>query len=283
MSDCTEYSILYRVEDKYTKEQGVLFSCGNKLLFTSPTKGLVKVKNRLDYKVSYLLGEEVFYNGDVYRVENFYEGDRVDLVRYEVGREHHISVSKSDVVPVLTRSIISCIQNAGYVVGVGSVSSGFYSIIEPVLLTPFVSQPFTQGYKTDIGFILFSDLKELEYLIKCEFFDIEKNPYLAYRGVGFSKNQFIKLVKEHPTDFCHYCEILITKNGMIYLASPSHVYRESILNKRHLAPISVWYDRVESYNGYTEAQLDVIETLKNLGILSSRLELNKGGYEWIEE
>lgn len=48
-------------------------------------------------------------------------------------------------------------------------------------------------------------------------------------------NQFIKYTKDHPEKFIDYCEIIITRGGLIFFANPSHIEAmvSYICNKIH--------------------------------------------------
>lgn len=72
--------------------------------------------------------------------------------------------------------------------------------------------------------------------------DFEMNPYEKYRHVAFTLDEFLKMVKAHKKHFIHYCEIVVTGNGLIFLASPSHGSVVEWLKKKGFSNcISVWY------------------------------------------
>ena len=49
------------------------------------------------------------------------------------------------------------------------------------------------------------------------------SPYERYRHIAFTLDEFLKMVKANKEHFINYCEIVITDNGLIFLASPSHM------------------------------------------------------------
>lgn len=70
----------------------------------------------------------------------------------------------------------------------------------------------------------------------------EVNPYEKYRHIAFTLNEFLKMVKENRKHFINYCEIVVTGNGLIFLASPSHdIVLEWLKKKGFSNCISVWY------------------------------------------
>lgn len=70
----------------------------------------------------------------------------------------------------------------------------------------------------------------------------EVNPYEKYRHVAFTLSEFLKMVKAYRFHFINYCEIVITGNGLIFLASPSHDIVLKWLKKKGFSNcISVWY------------------------------------------
>lgn len=86
--------------------------------------------------------------------------------------------------------------------------------------------------------------------------------YYKYRGVGFSCNQFLKLVKEHPDEFIHYCEILVTENGIVFLACPNHEQTERLLTQKGFSNLLwVWYDNLK-WGTLTDAQFKVLQSLR---------------------
>lgn len=99
----------------------------------------------------------------------------------------------------------------------------------------------------------------------------QDHPYLKYRGMGFNTEEFIKMTRKYPTEFVRYCEIVVTENGIIYLAAPSHAYVEERLIKKGYENIcSIWYRRVICHE-LTPMQKKVIENLKEEGLLAKEL------------
>lgn len=99
------------------------------------------------------------------------------------------------------------------------------------------------------------------------------NPYLTYRHVGFSLDQFLKLTKEYPSEFMYYCEILITKNGIIFLASPSHEQVERWLRKKRFREICrVWYDYQEAPS-FSHTQKKILNALEHCHLIVRRRNL----------
>ena len=101
------------------------------------------------------------------------------------------------------------------------------------------------------------------------------HPYLKYRGVGFRLEPFIEMTRQYPQDFTRYCEIVMTGNGIIYLAAPSHAYVEERLAKKgyeHLC--NIWYNRVIGHE-LTEEQRKAIHMLQEEGLLSKHLTISR--------
>lgn len=107
---------------------------------------------------------------------------------------------------------------------------------------------------------------------------IEMNPYEKYRHVGFNVHEFIKLTREYPTDFVNYCEIVVTENGIIFLASPSHAQVDKWLGKKNFRNnLFVWYYAQLGEN-VTRAQRAVLNRLERAGLI-----IRGGESEWWEE
>lgn len=71
-----------------------------------------------------------------------------------------------------------------------------------------------------------------------KFMNPPKSPYTKYRGVGFTPDQFIKMTKQYPACFAYYCECVITQNGLVFLASPSHSLEAERLKKAWVSWVS---------------------------------------------
>lgn len=97
--------------------------------------------------------------------------------------------------------------------------------------------------------------------------EVHENPYIIYAHVGFCLEEFIKLAKAYKEDFTSYCEIVITENGLIFLASPRHADIEEWLHKKRFRNIcKVWYDSIE-VPSITKAQQKVLDRLKQEGLI----------------
>lgn len=104
----------------------------------------------------------------------------------------------------------------------------------------------------------------------------EMNPYEKYRHVAFTLSEFLKMVKENRKYFINYCEIVVTENGLVFLASPSHVSVVEWLKKKGFVDcISVWYDNwafescdIKDFKRLTESQLRVLDSLVSHGLIS---------------
>ena len=107
----------------------------------------------------------------------------------------------------------------------------------------------------------------------------------------FTIDQFIAYTKANPTRWINYCEVLMTADGDIILARPSHAEAaiqyaaelerkpvdevKDFLRKEMLSPvefyagkyrlISIWYECLISDHslGCTDSQLDSIKKLKD--------------------
>lgn len=102
----------------------------------------------------------------------------------------------------------------------------------------------------------------------------EINSYEKYRHVPFSLDEFLEMVKANNRHFINYCEIVITENGLIFLASPSHESVVKWLKKKgFINCISVWYNcwsfesSTEACQKLTASQLRVINSLIDHGLM----------------
>lgn len=103
----------------------------------------------------------------------------------------------------------------------------------------------------------------------------EVNPYEKYRYVAFSLDEFLKMVNENKEHFICYCEIVITDNGIIFLASPSHdIVLERLEKKGFSNCISVWYIDwgfgecdVKDFKRLTASQRRVLKSLISHGLI----------------
>lgn len=101
------------------------------------------------------------------------------------------------------------------------------------------------------------------------------HPYLKYRGIGFQLEPFIEMTRKYPQNFTRYCEIVMTGNGIIYLAAPSHSYVEERLAKKGMDHLcSIWYTRVIGEK-LSDEQLKAIHALQDEGLLSKDLTIAK--------
>lgn len=104
----------------------------------------------------------------------------------------------------------------------------------------------------------------------------EVNPYEKYRHVAFTLDEFLKMVNAHKKHFIHYCEIVVTGNGLIFLASPSHRSVAEWLKKKGFANcVSVWYNNwmfencdVKNFKRLTASQLRILNSLISHGLMS---------------
>lgn len=113
-----------------------------------------------------------------------------------------------------------------------------------------------------------------EALIRPAYEEPINNPYIKFRGVKFGVNSFISMAKKYPRNFVKYCEILITENGGIYLASPSHSYmEEKLLRKGYTSICNVWYSMAIGHH-LSEQQQMILEKLKEARLLSPNLVYN---------
>lgn len=104
----------------------------------------------------------------------------------------------------------------------------------------------------------------------------EVNPYEKYRHVAFTLDEFLNMVKAHKEYFINYCEIVVTENGLVFLASPSHCSVVEWLKKKGFVDcISVWYDNwafescdIKGLKRLTASQLRVLNSLVSHGLIS---------------
>lgn len=100
------------------------------------------------------------------------------------------------------------------------------------------------------------------------------SPYTKFRGIGFTPDQFIKMTNEYKKCFTHYCECLITQNGLVFLASPSHSIEAERLKKHgYHGLVLVWYDGIchdpdDTSIKMTKAQIDAVKKLVEVGLVS---------------
>lgn len=98
------------------------------------------------------------------------------------------------------------------------------------------------------------------------------SPYTKYRGIGFTPDQFIKMTKKYQKCFTYYCECLITQNGLVFLASPSHSIEAERLKKHgYQGLVMVWYDGIypeDTSKKITKAQVDAVKKLIEAGLVS---------------
>lgn len=110
--------------------------------------------------------------------------------------------------------------------------------------------------------------------------DSEMNPYERYRHVAFTLSEFLKMVKENRKHFINYCEIVITENGFIFLASPSHDSVVEWLKKKGFVDcISVWYNDwgfgscvSKDYKKLTVIQWRILKSLDDHGLILMRYD-----------
>lgn len=100
------------------------------------------------------------------------------------------------------------------------------------------------------------------------------HPYLKYRGVGFRLEPFIEMTRKYPGNFTHYCEIVMTENGIIYLAAPSHFYVEERLTKKGYSNLcTIWY-KMAICHALSPMQEKNIRALQDAGLLSKHFKLS---------
>lgn len=112
------------------------------------------------------------------------------------------------------------------------------------------------------------------------------SPYERYRHVAFTLGEFLKMVKANKAHFIRYCEIVITDNGLIFLASPSHMDVAEWLRKKGFTNfILVWYNGFVSYDKencmrLTKGQMKVLAALLDHGLISCLFDST---WEWRKE
>lgn len=109
------------------------------------------------------------------------------------------------------------------------------------------------------------------------------NPYERHRHVAFTLDEFLKMVKVNKEHFINYCEIVVTDNGLIFLASPSHMDCAKWLRKKGFTNfILVWYNGFVSYDKenamkLTTSQMKVLAALLDRGWISCLIDST---WEW---
>lgn len=101
------------------------------------------------------------------------------------------------------------------------------------------------------------------------------SPYERYRHIAFTLDEFLKMVKANKEHFINYCEIVITDNGLIFLASPSHDSVAKWLKKKGFVNcILVWYNAwgfshydTRDAKRLTESQIRVLNSLVYHGLI----------------
>lgn len=107
-----------------------------------------------------------------------------------------------------------------------------------------------------------------------KFMNPPKSPYTKYRGVGFTPDQFIKMTKQYSAYFAYYCECVITQNGLVFLASPSHSLEVERLKKHgYRGLVLVWYEGIcpdpdDTSPQMTQEQIDTVKKLVEAGLVS---------------
>jgi hypothetical protein len=98
------------------------------------------------------------------------------------------------------------------------------------------------------------------------------SPYTKYRGIGFTPDEFIKMTKQYPKCFTCYCECVITQNGLVFLASPSHYIEMERLKKHgYQGLVMVWYEgicRDDMSTKMSKSQIDAVKKLVEAGLVS---------------
>lgn len=98
------------------------------------------------------------------------------------------------------------------------------------------------------------------------------SPYTKYRGIGFTPDEFIKMAKKYPRHFTHYCECVVTQNGLIFLASPSHSLEVERLKKHGChGLVMVWYEgicRDDMSTKMSKSQIDAVKKIVEAGLVS---------------
>lgn len=104
------------------------------------------------------------------------------------------------------------------------------------------------------------------------------NPYERPGHVAFTLDEFLKMVKVNKEHFINYCEIVVTDNGLIFLASPSHMACAKWLRKKGFTNfILVWYSGFVSYDKenamkLTTSQMKVLAALLDRGLISCLID-----------
>lgn len=105
-----------------------------------------------------------------------------------------------------------------------------------------------------------------------KFMNPPDSPYTKYRGIGFTPDQFIKMTEEYKKCFTYYCECVITQNGLVFLASPSHDIEMQRLKKHgYRGLVMVWYEGIcpdDMSLKMTKAQIDAVKKLVEVGLVS---------------
>lgn len=96
------------------------------------------------------------------------------------------------------------------------------------------------------------------------------SPYTKFRGVGFTPDKFIEMAKQYR--FTHCCECVITQNGLIFLASPSHRLEAERLKKHgYHGLVMVWYEGIcpnDMSTKMSKSQIDAVKNLVEIGLVS---------------
>lgn len=95
------------------------------------------------------------------------------------------------------------------------------------------------------------------------------SPYTKFRGVGFTPDKFIKMTKQYRFKYC--CECVITQNGLVFLASPSHSLEVERLKKHgYRGLVMVWYEGIcldDTSTKMSKSQIDVVKKLVEVGLV----------------
>lgn len=100
------------------------------------------------------------------------------------------------------------------------------------------------------------------------------SPYTKFRGVGFTPDEFIKMTKQYPKCFVCYCECIVTQNGLVFLASPSHdIEMERLKKHGYRGLVLVWYEGIcpdpdDTSPKMTKSQIDAVKKLVEVGLVS---------------
>ena len=82
------------------------------------------------------------------------------------------------------------------------------------------------------------------------------------------------MTKQYPAHFTYYCECVITQNGLVFLASPSHSLEAERLKKHgYHGLILVWYEGIspdpdDTSPKMTKEQIDTVKKLVKAGLVS---------------